>query len=151
MTTIAFNFKDKQVAVDSRCTKGLTIVSDSYNKVIENKLGIWFFAGSVSDRLELCNLSHNETASHCLDGAAILIRDGEVFTVFTDDDGRYCEIPLEHNSTMGSGEEYALAAMDFDMSAAEAIAYAMQRDIATGGAIQVYDMHGIMDSEISKD
>jgi ATP-dependent protease HslVU (ClpYQ) peptidase subunit len=151
MTTIVFNFKDSEVAVDSRCTKGLTIVSDNYDKVIENKLGIWFFAGTVSDRQELCNLSPNETASHSLDGAAILIRDGAAFTVYTDEDGRYCETPLEHNSSMGSGEEFALAAMDFGLSAAEAVGYAMQRDIATGGAIQVYNLNGIIEPEISKD
>ncbi len=151
MTTIAFNFKDKEIAVDSRCTKGLTIVSDSYEKALINELGIWFFCGTVADRLELCNLKPNETASHCLSGCAMLIRDGEAFEVYTDEDGRYCEQPMEQDSTLGSGEEFALAAMDFGLSAAESVAYAMQRDVCTGGAIQVYDMHGIIDSEISKD
>lgn len=150
MTTIAFNFKDKQIAVDSRCTSGMLINNDNANKVIENKLGIWFFAGSVADRLQLVSMQPGESTEHDLDGAAILIRDGEVFTVYLDD-GRYCEVLLDCNETMGSGSPYALAAMDFGCSAYDAVAYAMKRDIGTGGAIQLYDMHGIIEPEISKD
>ena len=151
MTTIAYNFKDKQIAVDSRCSSGSVIISDTANKVIINDLGIWFFAGTVADRAQLVTLSIGDHATHDIDGAALLIRDDEVFLVYIDgEDFRYCEVKADCNDTLGSGGMFALAAMDFDMTAAEAVAYAMQRDVYTGGAIQVYDMHGIMDSEISK-
>jgi len=151
MTTIAYNFEDKQVSVDSRCTSGTLINSDNANKVTINNLGIWFFAGSIADRAELVTLSHGDVASHPLEGNAILIRDEEAFLVYIEEDGRYCEVPLECNETLGSGSSFALAAMDFGCSAAEAVAYAMTRDIGTGGTIQLYDMSGIIDSEISKD
>ncbi len=152
MTTIAYNFKDKQIAVDSRCSAGSIIINDNANKVIVNDIGIWFFAGTVADRAQLVTLKQGDHATHDIDGGALLIRDGEVFLVYIDgEDFRYCEVPADCNDTLGSGGMFALSAMDFGCTAAEAVAYAMQRDLFTGGAIQVYDMHGIIDSEISKD
>ena len=152
MTTIALNFKDGQIAVDSRCSAGSVIVSDSANKVIVNDLGVWFFAGTVADRAQLVTLSPGDHATHDIDGGALLIKDGEVFLVYIDgEDFRYCEVKCDCNDTLGSGGVFALAAMDFGLSASEAVGYAMQRDIYTGGAIQVYNLNGIIEPEISKD
>ena len=40
---------------------------------------------------------------------------------------------------IGSGAEFAMSAMDFGMTAKEAVEYTMTRDIYTGGEVTVFD------------
>jgi ATP-dependent protease HslVU (ClpYQ) peptidase subunit len=47
---------------------------------------------------------------------------------------------LTHDLAMGSGELFALAAMDFGKSAGESVEYAKTRCIYTGGKVHVYDI-----------
>lgn len=71
------------------------------------------------------------------------LADGTI--VFRMEDGEFvlCDITkgepifsgLKPPLAMGSGERYALAAMDFGKTPVEAIAYAMTRDMYTGGKI----------------
>jgi len=47
---------------------------------------------------------------------------------------------VEYNDAMGSGEEFALAALDHGKTAEDAVAYAATRDSGTGGKIRVFDV-----------
>jgi hypothetical protein len=56
------------------------------------------------------------------------------------DDGYFCKTLLTHNDCKGSGEYFALSALDHEKSAREAVEYSMTRDMFTGGEIHVYDI-----------
>ena len=52
---------------------------------------------------------------------------------------KVCEhYPVEHNRAIGSGNRFALAAMDFGKTAKEAVEYAACRDVYTGGKVESF-------------
>lgn len=138
MTTIAYHYGDGQIAVDSRITAGGRIVSDSDDKTIKNKIGLWFFSGDASDCADLAVLNHNDKVSAIPECAAFLIVAGNVYLVVVNDD-MYCQHSfLDYNYAIGSGGDFALAAMDFGKSAKEAVKYAMTRNCYSGGKVRVF-------------
>lgn len=140
MTTIAFNYQDKQVAVDGRITAGSLIRSDSSDKTIKNEIGLWIFAGTTCDYELLSTLNHHDKSDVVPDCSAMLIKDGKVFGVSVEDDGTCLHSEYEYSTAFGSGSDFATAAMDFGKSAQEAVKYAMTRDVFTGGAVQIFDV-----------
>lgn len=68
-----------------------------------------------------------------------MISNGLVYNIIFDGK-RLKELAVEFDIAWGSGEEFALAAMDFGNSAEEAVKYAMTRDTCTGGKVHVYDI-----------
>ena len=140
MTTIAYHHGDKQVAIDSRYTRGDIVDTDKGDKVRKNERGIWLFAGHQGDFEDLMKLDRNEKVDVRPDCGAILISKGKAYTVDTDNDG-FCIVSiLNENITIGSGSNFALAAMDFGKGAKDAVKYAMTRDIYTGGRVRVFDV-----------
>jgi len=140
MTTIAYNHKEKKVAIDSRYTRGDIIDTDKGNKVRRNSRGVWVLAGNSGDFEQLMKLNHNDKVDVRPDCGGILISNGKAFSVDTDNDG-FCIISeLTENLTVGSGSNFALAAMDFGCSAKDAVIYAKSRDIYTGGMVRVFDV-----------
>jgi len=140
MTTIAYHHKDKQVAVDSRYTRGDIIDTDKGNKVRKNKRGTWIFAGHSGDFDDLMELERNDKVEIRPDCGAILISDGAAYSVDTDEDGVCIICKINENLTIGSGSHFALAAMDLGKTAKQAVEYAKTRDIYTGGRVRVYDV-----------
>lgn len=137
MTTIAYNHKERTIAVDSRCTAGALIVHDKCNKIhVEN--GVTFVAaGSLSDiQVLIAGYPHGFNAPVDLDAQAFVVDEGEVYMVHVAD-GEYRCSTIDFDATLGSGGDFALAAMDFGKSAKEAVKYAATRDCATGGRIRV--------------
>ena len=138
MTTIAYNHKDKQVAVDSRMTSNDIINTDTFDKFIENDLGIWVFAGSDCDFKAMSLLRHGDELDN-LECIAMLITEGKVYGVEVD--GGICSYSeYQHNKAFGSGSHFALASMDHGKSAEDAVKYAMTRDIYSGGNVRVFDV-----------
>jgi len=140
MTTIVYNHKDKQIAVDSRLVNHGLAKSDSFDKTIENEYGLWIFSGNASDMKDLCVLKHNDEASTIPNCTAFLISDGKCFEVQVNDSGICEHFEITFNEAKGSGSELALAAMDFGKSAKEAVEYAITRDIYSGGEVRVFDV-----------
>lgn len=140
MTTIAYHHKNKQVAVDSRFTRGEIIDSDKGNKVRKDKRGTWIFAGHQGDYNDLMNLERNQHVDIRPDCSAILISKGKAYTVDTDGDGLCFITELVDDLTIGSGRNFAQAAMDFGRTAKQAVEYAKTRDIYTGGRVRVFDV-----------
>jgi ATP-dependent protease HslVU (ClpYQ) peptidase subunit len=137
MTTIAYNDKDKEIAVDSRMTEGSLIITD---KDIKFKVvnGVSFIScGGVSDGDTLIDVYLGASTDKCeLDANIIIANDCGVFCASYIEN--YLNVwKLNHNTAWGSGEKFALAAMDFGCSAKDAVKYAMTRDIYTGGKIRV--------------
>lgn len=139
MTTIAFHYKDKQIAVDSRITCAGIISTDNFNKLLKNDIGLWIFCGSTCDYEALCKLGHNEKSELEPNCSAMLIRNNKVFGVSVID-GLCLHSEYKYNNAFGSGQDFALSAMDFGKSAKEAVEYAMTRDVYTGGKVQVINV-----------
>ena len=142
MTTIVYNHKDKQIAVDSRITKGgSTIITDEGKKFLIDNVGVWFLSGDVCDQEGFIKcygkeLEQQQVTFNC---SAFLVIGKEVYSVYMDD-GYFCKILVDHNESKGSGELLSLAALDHGRTAKEAIEYAMTRDMFTGGKINIYDI-----------
>ena len=140
MTTIAYHHASKKIAIDSRVSSGGIIDTDAYNKTISNGSGIWFLAGALSDCKEFSELEHGATSSRTLSCSALLIRDGCVYEVTTNDNKCCTMLEITFNATLGSGRNFALAAMDYGASAADAVKYAATRDMYSGGKVRVFNV-----------
>lgn len=140
MTTLVYDHERKQIAIDSRVSSNGTVRTDKYNKVRVNDLGTWFFTGKCCDEESLSNLSHDDKVEIAPDATALLIHNSEVHLVLVNEEG-YCEwFKTEHSCAYGSGQDFAISAIDFGKTAKEAVEYAMTRDIYTGGEVQVVDV-----------
>ncbi len=140
MTTIVLDYKNKQIAIDSRMTTSRMISTDKKVKWITNDNGIYFITGSVCDHVGITQLKHNEKIDTSPSAEAFLVtKEGEVYYVYMADE--YCEWePQSSNCCIGSGGDFALAALDFGKTSKEAVNYAMKRDYRTGGKVHVYDI-----------
>ena len=137
MTTVAYNHKDKEIAVDSRFSRGDIISTDTGIKVFKEK-GITFVcAGLTSDYKSLIEMWFSMESKDSLMCSAFVIDNGVVYEFGLASDGGISKEALIENLCKGSGEFWAMAAMDFGCSAKDAVKYAMTRDMYTGGKIRV--------------
>lgn len=140
MTTIAYHHKDKQIAVDSRTTSGDIVINDKAIKHRTNDKGLWVIAGKPCDYHILMELEHNEKVDVPPGCQAFLIKDNKCFFVTVTNEG-YCEYDeMTENFTLGSGCNFALAAMDFNQSAKQAVKYAISRDVYSGGNVKAFNV-----------
>ncbi len=140
MTTIAY--KHPYIAVDGRMTVGTDILTDQDEKFVEFDVGIAFLCGSVSDMDEFMDCLSGGEPSRSLEVNAIVVREGAVSFAGINSEPRMWECP--HSSelirSIGSGQDYAVGAMDHGATAEEAVAYAATRDTGTGGRIRVFNV-----------
>ncbi|MPW31923.1 hypothetical protein F9L16_23500 [Agarivorans sp. B2Z047] len=145
MTTIAYDYKKKTISVDGRTTQGNSIiVHDEASKTRENEQGMWFICGNRAQTEDFIRLENGGQIKGNLqdwDIAAFLLDSkGQVFYIYLNDSGISEWLPINHSDALGSGAPYAIAAMDFGKSSAEAVAYASTRNIHTGGKITTVDI-----------
>jgi ATP-dependent protease HslVU (ClpYQ) peptidase subunit len=142
MTTIAYNHKDKEIAYDSRSTRGYLIHNDNADKKIVSDDGsIYFLAGKSGDTEDFADeFCVGRVSSRTLDCQGIAVKDGVAFGVGTKDNGEFVAYELDCNATYGSGVDFAIAAMDFGKSAKEAVEYVKTRDIYTGGKVRTFKL-----------
>lgn len=138
MTTIVYDHKAKQIACDSRLTRGYIIVSDDDNKFTSNKFGTFALSGRTADCEELANNFDGDISNNC-GASGFLVCDGVCYWVYQEG-GKARSLRLPCSEASGSGEEFALSALDFGKSAKEAVEYAMTRDNNTGGKVRVFDV-----------
>jgi 20S proteasome alpha/beta subunit len=138
MTTMLYSEKEQVIVVDGRCTRGNDIVTDKYNKVIVRDDGIKFVvAGKCADLEALVSsYPYGFEGMTELEAIALVIDEGKVYEC-TISDGAYNIVHVDYDTANGSGAPYALASLDHGKTAKQAIKYAMTRDSATGGKIQV--------------
>jgi len=122
----------------SKTTSDSMIVNDKAKKKFVNDKGTWFLCGKTCDYHILMCLNHNDKVDVNPDCHGLLVKNSSVFLVVVSNDG-YCEhSELNSNYAIGSGEDFAIAAMDFGRTAKEAVQYTKTRDAYTGGAVRVF-------------
>ena len=145
MTTIAYNHKEKKIAVDSMSTAGRRMVANNNAKKWEIESGVKFFiAGSTCDIqlfIDIYFKRHDKSADEIPDCAAIIVdASGNVFLAEVNNDLVLEKSPLTYDFAIGSGSDFAISAIDLGKSSGEAVEYAATRCIYTGGKIHVYDI-----------
>jgi ATP-dependent protease HslVU (ClpYQ) peptidase subunit len=136
MTTIAY--KDGVIAYDSRQTRSDRIVSDNSPKcqVVD---GVSFFlSGAVCDERALIAAYFGTPSPVPVECSGYAVDAGKLMLVGHDDKTGIWkqDLDLSNPDAIGSGAQYALAAMDMGATAEEAVAAAAKRDVYTGGAIR---------------
>lgn len=136
MTTIAY--KDGVIAYDGRQTRNDRIVSDSAAKckVVD---GVSFFlTGTVCDENALISAYFGTASPSPVECSGYAVDAGKLMMIGHDDTTGIWKQDLDpaNPDAMGSGAQYALAAMDMGASAEDAVRAAMKRDIYTGGAVR---------------
>lgn len=136
MTTIAY--KDGVIAYDGRQTRNDRIVSDTAQKcqVVD---GVSFFlSGAVCDEKALIAAYFGTTSPVPVECSGYAVDGGKLMIIGHDDTTGIWKQDLDpaNPDAMGSGAQYALAAMDMGASAEDAVRAAMKRDIYTGGTIR---------------
>jgi ATP-dependent protease HslVU (ClpYQ) peptidase subunit len=138
MTTVAY--KDGIIAYDSRMVSGTTIVDDNYDKHQESKGVHFFFSGCVCEQKNFLAAYQGEAIKSENNATAIVCDKGELYMAIFNK-GEYISVTPENKDralVLGSGEDYALTAMDMGATAKEAIKWAMKRDTGTGGRIRTF-------------
>ena len=139
MTTIVYDHKNGQIAVDSRVCAGGLICTDNYDKTLKNDIGFWFLCGDNCDFDYITSLSRGDKVERKINATAFVVRGYSVWEVSAG--GDICTWKkLEWSDAIGSGLPYALAALDFGKTAKEAIEYAATRDSSTGGDVRYFNV-----------
>ena len=135
MATIAIDHNT--ISADGRITFGDQIQRDDDKKVFKIGKAIVAYAGSVPDSETLIDIAFNgaDVPDTSLDANILTIDDG-VPMMHDCTDGVYKFWQVHPTFAIGSGEMYALAAMDLGKTSREAVKYAMTRDIYSGGKIK---------------
>lgn len=143
MTTIAYDHKAQQIAVDGRVSADCTILTDTDKKWRHDGADLWFFCGSTSDSQWFIDIHKSGKAVEGdihPDCGALLVRDGKVYAAGIQNDGLPFLCESDFNRAIGSGEQWAIAAMDFGKTACEAVNYAATKNTHTGPCVAVYDI-----------
>ena len=137
MTTIAYDHVNGFIAVDGRVTSSGVIQSDDACKVINANGRTFCMTGSTSDWQDFCNDFENgkKIAREYSCGAMMI--ENETVSVCGHEDGFFFQCKQDWNSALGSGNQFAVSAMEFGKSAEDAVKYASTKDIYTGGKITV--------------
>lgn len=100
----------------------------------------WFLAGRAGEtETFMNNFKELESASEGLDNVGLFIDDRAVY-ITTIDEGGFRSCLMQFNQGIGSGGDFAMAALDFGKSAREAVEYAITKDFNSGGKVWVFDI-----------
>lgn len=140
MTTIAY--KDGIVAYESYAVKGEIIIDDDYDKHKEYNNHYFFYSGTPCDIDLLIAAFFDNDRDNVIPECEAIVVDNEkqVWNCSVNDDNILWKFKVEENKVMaiGSGDTYALTAMDCGCSAEEAVKMAIKRDIYSGGQIRTF-------------
>lgn len=138
MTTIIYDHKNKQIAIDGRRTGDGVILNDNDVKYLFTCDQAWFFCGMVGDHLKLLDAFNGKQVKIC-ESNAFLVIDKQVFRVGVHQ-GKFWKEKIDFSDAMGSGCRFAISALDFGKTAKQCVEYAMTRDYYTGGKVTVYNI-----------
>lgn len=137
MTTIAY--KDGVIAYDSRVTRGSLIDHDDYEKLIHRNGHQFLFTGCGADFAALMDEFFGvKVSDNPLDANGLVITNGRICQIGRDAESGFWldDVWMERSFAIGSGRDFALAAMDMGATAKEAVEVAAKRDVYTGGTIR---------------
>ena len=145
MTTIVYDHKNRQIACDGLVVRDGVILSTKFEKYFVRDGMVFLMAGSTCEFDEIIDMvckgvkkTEVRTSSLCM-----YVQESIVAMVFIDSDGNVCTDVITHDDAIGSGENWALAALDMGKSAHDAVEYASTRDIYTGGSVLVFDVENM--------
>ncbi|KKE84982.1 hypothetical protein [Pseudoalteromonas luteoviolacea] len=137
MTTIAYHHPSQTICVDSLTTTSQSIVTHDAQKCQRVHNGFIFASGNCT---EIYHLLTN-WQKNCFEAIGctffFINKFDEIFYGEIRHGKRFLE-PLQVNWAIGSGANWAIAAMDFGKSALEAVQYACTRDKSTGGKVHSF-------------
>ncbi len=154
MTTVAYD--GKNLCADSRSSLGDMIYEEDAQKIFPNigPFSVLAIAGDYQDAMdimesikEFSNLDHIRSIPKEEMGDAQLIgitHDGELWSYAG---SHSCKLRADMPIAIGSGRQFALAAMDLGKSAEEAIIYASSRDMFTNNVVQTIEIASLDDME----
>jgi len=140
MTTIAFD--GKYIAADGRETFGSIVASDTVDKFYKKGDIVYCLAGAVDECIRfVADFKEKESfffeKSDC---CGFMVDAGIVYYVCIFD-GLFYKCPQGRDKfALGSGMQFAIAAMDHNCDALSAITYTAKRDTKTGGDITIYEV-----------
>jgi 20S proteasome alpha/beta subunit len=140
MTTIAY--KNGVIAYDSRTTANDLITNDNANKKHVINDVTFFMCGAVSDYKRFFALYFEELCSHKnIDASALVVDNGQLYLVSVEDEAGIWRQPmnLDNPCALGSGNTFALTAMDMGADAKTAVEMAIKRDCKSGGMVHTYE------------
>lgn len=140
MTTIVYNHKDKQIAIDSRSSRDNVIITDNAIKWRTEQGALFFLCGLVPDFDMLIEAYFGKALLTVPEANAFVIDKGIPYRIGVTEELIFWKSELTNSDSFGSGASFALAALDFKLSAAEAIEYTKTRDCYTGGTVHTYDL-----------
>ena len=140
MTTIVYHHESRTIATDGMISRGGIIMSTDSEKVVEVEGVQFFFCGKLCDEQFMIDGYFGKELKEVPGCRAIVIDSGAAYLVAANNDAVIEKSPLSFNEAIGSGEEFALSAMDFGCDAEKAVEYACSRDVYSGGKIRIYHL-----------
>ena len=137
MTTIVYNHEDKEIAYDSRVTKGSYIATDNQNKRISAKGVDFFLSGDNNCILKV--VDNWPEIKEGIDCCGFVVISGVVKWLSSGCDWSGLD-DCYYSEAAGSGEDHAITAIDLGCSAKKAVEMAAKRDSHTGGTINVFNV-----------
>jgi len=138
MTTILYHHKTNTVAIDSRTSTNQFVCIDDAEKWFKSGNDTVLASGECADIYELKRDWESDNFSD-LKCDFFLIRDKKVFSGYIRNGRKRIE-PLAYNYAIGSGKQWAIAAMDFGKNAKQSVEYAIKRDKTSGGKVNVFEV-----------
>lgn len=138
MTVIAY--RDGIIAYDSRITEDNLISSDNHNKMQVHHGHRFFLSGARCDEERFIDAFFGGHGVNIAITAFVLDDKNMFYRCAVDNDTGLWKEPVIMNryKSIGSGSNFAMAAMDFGKSAKEAVKYAITRDNSCGGIVRTY-------------
>lgn len=142
MTTIVVDYENRVIAWDSRRTQGGVIKSDSAQKMQERDGVKFFISGSLDEVDYLIDNYSKGIDAEVPDGydvGGFVLDSGVLYRAGMTNQTGFWKQLVECNDSTGSGDQWALAALDHGKSAKEAVEYAKTRDCYTGGEVHTLE------------
>ena len=137
MTTIVYSHERKEIAMDSRASRGGMVVTDKFVKMFESKGVKFFMAGLPADVKVLMEMYEDPEIMGLPEVECLVLDGGKVYSVCPSEEGTLSILECTFDCSIGSGGEWALAALDFGRTTRQAVKYATTRDLYSGGKISV--------------
>jgi ATP-dependent protease HslVU (ClpYQ) peptidase subunit len=142
MTTIAYCLKRGNIATDSRITEGGEIITDDATKRHNRGALVLFMAGAIADIDEVANgfVACKHRCRKSLDAEGLIWTGDTLFEIIAASGQLEWHRVVSERGAIGSGAQYARAALDAGLSPAASVRAAAKRNCYTGGKIKVYKL-----------
>lgn len=138
MTTIAY--KEGIIAYDSRVTDNGRITDDDFDKRLVVNGVSFFITGCFSDAEKLIDVYFNLKSHEHIDCRAIVLDNSELLECGVSEKSGLWKYKMrpDNPAAIGSGADFAMAAMTLGYSAKQAVELAAKLDSCTGGCIRYW-------------